>query len=268
MSSNIQNLLEKNLGDGGRSTKFDAIFQFTSQNQPDSEFVASSVKTTSFPGKSHTPIHIKMGGRPVPVRGHVKYSQEWSCTFYLTDNHELKNVFELWLEALDEKHHYNDSVDGMDALIQQHKSYGFYRDISVYQLSFDETEQMSKYEMHNAFPIRISEVDVSYEGTSKVLEFTVTFAFTHYTHSVTSADSGNFLDGIISKIQSSVSSTISSNLTEFANQLISGETVGDVSNIFANVTGLSSDTSTYSKMFDMFNTGGVNSDNMPNSLNK
>lgn len=263
MSSNIQNLLENTLGDGGRSTKFDAIFQFTTQNQPDSEFVASSVKTASFPGKSHTPISIKIGGRPIPVRGMVKYSQEWSCTFYLTENHQLKNTFELWIDALDEKHHYAEDSN-VDTLIQQHKLYGFYRDISIYQLSFDETKQMSKYDLHNAFPTKISEVDVSYEGTSKVLEFTVTFAFTHYTHSVTSTDDGNFLDGIISKIESDSSSTIA----DFTKQLITGQSLSDISTLTSNITGLSSGSSEYSAALNMFNTGGVDSSNMPNSLDK
>ena len=107
MSTNVQNLIQSALGDGARSTKFDVMFQFTNPNLfPNQRNVAVLVKSSNFPSKSCSTINVPYKGRAIPIRGQEKFSQTWECTFYLDENHKIKNAFEAWIDALDETVHY------------------------------------------------------------------------------------------------------------------------------------------------------------------
>ena len=263
MSSVIQNLLHKTLGDGARSTKFDAAFQFTTPDQPDPTGVTASVKTTSFPGKSHTPIHLKHRGRPIPIRGSVKYSQTWECTFYLTENHSLKNAFELWIEALDETMNYANvsETTGLDKLQESQNLNQFFTEIVIYQLSFSEEDKQSKYTLHNAFPINTTPVTVSYEGSSKVLEFTVTFAYTHYTHQVTKGGAGSFIDGLVDAVNG-LAGSLASSIGNFVGAGLGDSLLVDLnSGAEKSITAITSNS-----MLTSLNSGGVSKNDMPSKV--
>lgn len=264
MSSVIQNLLHNTLGDGARSTKFDAAFQFTSDDAPNSKGVTASVKTSSFPGKSHTPMNIKHRGKNIPVRGTVKYSQQWECTFYLDVNHSLKHEFELWIEALDETRNYaNDSdINGLDGLQSSHNNSGYFRDINIYQLDFDDETMTSKYTLVNAFPTGVSAVTTSFEGSSKVLEFTVTFSYTHYIHQVLIGNSGNFIDGLITT-STEIATSIGNSISSFISDQV-GNSLNVLSDLNNGTT--TSITTSLDNALLALNTGGISKDDMPSCL--
>lgn len=266
MSSHIQNMLHTVLGDGARSTKFDVGMQFTSGDAPNNDNVAVSVKTTSFPGKTHTPIDFKYRGRSIPVRGSTKYSQTWECTFYLDESHSLKRAFELWIEALDETVNYGmeDETNGLSSLQNRHYSDTFHKDINLYQLSFDETEQTSKYTLHNAYPIGISTTNVSYEGDGKVSEFTVTFAYTHYLHEILRGNDGNFVDSMLTTA-TEISTSLSTSISSFVS-----DSVGNSTNLLNDLVDNNTNTSTTTldNTTLQFNTGGLAFDDMPDYLSQ
>ena len=263
MSSSIQNLLQSALGDGARSTKFDAMFQFTSDN-PDGKGVSASVKTASFPGKTHNPISLKMKGRPIQVRGSVKYSQSWECTFYMSEDHNLKHAFELWIEALDGKHNYGKLSDtnNLEELQKVHSSDNYFRDINVYQLNFDESENKSKYTLHNAFPISVSDVATSYEGSSSVLEFTVIFSYTHYIHEIMKGAEGNFLDGILGTVDE-INNGITAAIGEFVSDQI-GDAQSKLDALFSGDKKEPQTTKVNNQASNM-NNGGASTGSMPSS---
>lgn len=263
MSSYIQNILQKAIGDGARNTKYDAVFQFTDMNQPDSGDVSASVKTTSFPSKSHNPMKLKLKGRPIPVRGSTKYSQQWDCTFYLTDNHKLKNSFELWIEALDEKNNYMLELNGLESLQKQHHEMQYYKNLTITQLNFDETSNMARYTLYNSFPISISTIPLSYEGKSNISEFTVTFSYTHFILEVLKGNEGNFIDGIMASIgdaKSYVSNTFSSYIKDSLGN--SSNMLGELNNI-STVNIVSEEMTT---VIDSLNSGGLPTESAPSSI--
>ncbi len=212
MSSIVQNMLQKSIGDGARSTKFHILFEFTNPGSaPSANDMVTMAKTTSFPGKSHTTIDFKYKGRSIPLRGQTKYTQTWECTFYLTEDHKLKNAFENWIEALDEKHNYMDvsTVAGVSATQLMHSAKRNYTTtIVLYQRNFDDDQDTAVYHLHNVFPIEVSPIQYSYEQQGQVQEFTVTFAYSYFTMSVNKGRAGNFIDTLVDKWKAGVTGMV------------------------------------------------------------
>ena len=209
MSSHIQNLVQNVLGDGARSSKYDVMLQFTNPDLfPDQRNVAVLIKNSNFPSKSHQTIDLKYKGRSIPVRGQVKYTHTWECTFYLNENHSIKNAFEAWIEALDEKVNYPPEDSNLVASTKKkHSSLEDYtKDICIYQQNFEDTSQTARYILHNVFPIEVSAVQVSAEGPGQLLEFTVTFSFSYFDLDVVKGSAGNFIGGVFNRLQSAIQS--------------------------------------------------------------
>lgn len=202
MATYIQNLVNGALGDGARATKFDADIFFTNSNLfPDAQSQRTLVKATSFPGKTHEIIDFKYKGRSIPIKGQVKYTQTWSCTFYLTEDHKLKNAFEVWLESLDQKHNFIKNTKEIAGLedTQKINASGYTSTVHIFQRNFDNTQDTAKYDLYDVFPIEVSAVEASADAVGQVQEFTVTFAYSHYTLGVVKGDAGNFIDQFVDK---------------------------------------------------------------------
>lgn len=192
----VHQFFEDVLGDGARSTKFEAIMSL--HTHPDSQNLERStamlIKATQFPAKSNKKIEFMYKGRPVPIRGQVSYPSEWRCTFYMTEDHALKRAFEDWIEALDETVHYNENIGtNASAMLERNSTSRYTVDIKLRQLSFNEDNETSVYVLHNCFPTDVSTVDVSYDAVGEILTFDVTFAFSHF-----SEDVGDIVEGTYS----------------------------------------------------------------------
>lgn len=230
MSTVIQNLLQSALGDVARASKWDVAFSFTNPDIfPSAKNVALMCKTTQFPARGMTNIDLKYKGRSIPVRGQVKYTQRWECTFYCDSANKLKKGFETWIEALDETVHYSDNL-GQDVLntISIHSNTGYIKDIAIYQESFDESQNSCKYILRNCYPLEVGPISLSAEGPGALEEFTVTFCYTHFDIEVLKGEAGNFVDAFMGKLKSAG--------TEVINSLV-GSMYGQISN-FLNSSGI------------------------------
>lgn len=224
MSSAVQNLMQQVLGDGARASKFEVIFEFTNPSSaPNENDVKALVKTTSLPSKSHQTIDLKYKGRSIPIKGQTKYSQTWECSFYLTQDHQLKHAFENWIEAIDEKNNYMKPSDGGAFLAEtQSKHYNrsnYTTTIKIHQRDFDDSTNTASYTLFNVFPTEISPVSYSQESTGQIQEFTVTFAYSYFTSEVNKGKAGNFVDNIVGKITDASKSIINGQLTNLSNSI-------------------------------------------------
>jgi hypothetical protein len=202
MASLIQNLVQHALGDGARAAKFECEIHFPDiAFFPDNEALSTLVKTATFPGMTHETVDIKYKGRSIPVKGQVKYTQTWDCTFYLTEDHALKNAFEVWLYALDQRHYYNEEIPPIE--MEKYTS-----DVVISQLNFDMDSQTSIYFIYNVFPTVISHVETNYESVGQQQEFTVTFSYSHYMIEIPEKEkdtlAGQLMTGITDKISEGV----------------------------------------------------------------
>jgi len=202
MSSAVQNILHNTIGDGARSAKFNVMFSFTNPKaNPDSSALIAQGKTSSFPGKSNTTIDFKYKGRTIPIKGQVKYTQSWECTFYLTEDHTLKHELENWIEALDQQHNYLNPSDTKSVRETQisHNAHGYTQTAYIYQRDFEDARDTAKYTLFNVYPTEISPVQVSYESRGELLEFTCTFTYSHYSMETIQGSQGNFIDQAVGK---------------------------------------------------------------------
>ena len=248
MSSAIQNIMQKTLGDGARATKFDVLFEFTNPKTalPPQDAMAL-VKTTSFPGVSHTTMDFKYKGRSVPIRGQVKYSQTWECTFYLTQDHSLKHAFDNWIVALDEVHGYALRGQGgayLNDTRKLHAQRGYTTTIKLYQKDFDDNNSTAEYTLFNIYPTEVTPIQYSYDGTGQIQEFTVTFAYSYFTMNVMKGGAGNFIDTLVGKFKDASKSLVDGVIGGLSNSINSfvKDAVGDTLNKLNDwASGLSAD---------------------------
>ena len=111
MASQIQNLLEKTLGDGARSTNFEVFFNMGSDTILNDKNIL--IKSTALPTRSHQIIDFKYRGKSIPLRGQTKYSQTWECTFYITERHDVRIALEKIMDSLDNMNDYKDNKNNI-----------------------------------------------------------------------------------------------------------------------------------------------------------
>ena len=139
-------------------------------------------------------------------------------------------------KALDEVHNY---VGPSYADKQRSESHnGYTRDIKIYQQNFDDTESTAEYTLYNVFPKSVDAVDLNGSDTTNLLEYRVTFAYSHYT--VRTLDEGtstlvdkamaaleNGLTAAADAIMDSVNSALSEGLAAAGDAL--GDLISDTS---------------------------------------
>lgn len=217
--STTTNLIRQVLGDGARNTKFDIIFQFSNPATYNKvRDAAVLVKTASFPGVQHTPVNLMYKGRPIPVRGQVKYTNTWECTFYMPENHDLKVAFETWIQALDETVYFSENpTSGESSTRRRHNSSGYTVDITLYQLNIDENKQRARYVLHNAFPIEVQSVSIQAEQPAGIEELSVTFSYAYFTEK-SATDYQNIITDGLDELASQITTGLGAN-SEFVSSV-------------------------------------------------
>jgi hypothetical protein len=116
------------------------------------------------------------GGRRIKVPGDRTYA-EWTATFIADKTHNVRKYFERWIggivgEDFDTTSRTNNAFSG------DYKS-----NITVQQLDIKGNAVLQgKYILKDAFPTDISAIDLSYDTTDTIEEFSVTFQFSYYTN--------------------------------------------------------------------------------------
>ena len=211
MSSVIQNLLHQSLGDAARSTKFECVINFDNAlgSNEDGRSLKYHVKTSQFPGKSNEVIDLKFKGRTIPIKGQVKYDNTWSCTFYLSEDHSTKTLFENWIESLEQVHNFLNAGQRLDDSVEMAKQSNQYTsELQIEQKDFHGEETTSVYILHNAFPKSVSSVDVDYSSTGSILEFTVEFSYSHYSVVSSSQVNTNQIESAVDDIQKTITEKV------------------------------------------------------------
>lgn len=189
---------------------------------PSAQNVAVMVKTTTFPAKQHQTIDFKYAGRSIPIRGQVKYSNTWECTFYLPQDHSIKKAFESWIDALDETVYFEDTPSAdVSRTRSLHNRSGYAKDIAIYQLDFTGTQQVARYTLHNVFPIEVQPLTVQSDGPGDIEELSVTFSFSHFELESLKSSSGAFVDNLVNKISSQLSEVGSNLLNKLGSEISS-----------------------------------------------
>lgn len=182
--SNYQDLMKKYLGDGARNTRFDIKLNIPSEisnSYNDSRALSIMCKSANLPNRTIQTQNIVFRGRSIPVPVSTKYSNTWTCTFYNDENHNMRKMFELWLDAVDSKNDYTSFTDEMKGLIGN----DYIKDeIKIEQYSnisndLETATPTAVWTLYGVYPTDVSSIELSSESES-IQEFTVTFSYTYY----------------------------------------------------------------------------------------
>jgi hypothetical protein len=113
-------------------------------------------------------IEVPFRGRRIKIPGDRTYA-DWTATFVNDDSQNIRKSFDNWMNNII-------NVNGENSLRDSTSSYRC--TIVVNQLRPDGTIART-YELYDAFPTDVSAIDLSYDTTDAVQEFTVTFQY-HY----------------------------------------------------------------------------------------
>ena len=169
MASQIQNLLEKTLGDGARSTNFEVFFNMGSDTILNDKNIL--IKSTALPTRSHQIIDFKYRGKSIPLRGQTKYSQTWECTFYITERHDVRIALEKIMDSLDNM---NDYKDNKNKILNT-----YHNNVIIFQKDHNDDEAVM-YMLYNVFPIEIGAISYDSSQVGVIAEMSVTFAYSYY----------------------------------------------------------------------------------------
>jgi hypothetical protein len=194
MASQIQNLLEKTLGDGARSTNFEVFFNMGSDSILNDKNIL--IKSTALPTRSHQIIDFKYRGKSIPLRGQTKYSQTWECTFYITEMHDVRHAVEKIMDSLDNMNVYKSQILPLaPPIISNYNN-------EVYIIQKDHSDnETTMYTLHNVFPIEVGAITYDSSQVGVIAEMSVTFAYSYYeVIDVAAQKSGNAIDNFMKGI--------------------------------------------------------------------
>ena len=181
---NVNDFSSKLIGGGVRPHLFEVTGSLGGSSPQQEGLIPFMVKAAQLPASTVGMIEVPYRGRKIKIPGDRTFA-EWTITVISDGNFELRDAFEEWMSRIN-SHAGNTSLDAL----HQPGSAGIYSDWQVNQL--DRSGGVIKsYKMLNCFPTDVSAMDVSYETTDTIHEFTVTLQYTYWTALGSKSTSGN-----------------------------------------------------------------------------
>jgi len=169
-SSKVQEL-KSTLGLGARANKY-RVMLAAPVGPKDDKKIDTLCKGGPIPAKSIGQIEVWTQGRKLIIAGDAAYENTWSLTFYNTQDHELRKLFDDWLVFIDDMENHKRKVTTNASYMTE--------TAQIQQLDTRDNSVKLTYQFRNLWPTNISSIDMADESNDMVTEFTVDFAFTHW----------------------------------------------------------------------------------------
>ena len=162
----ISDFKSKLKGGGARPNLFEVELTFPSivGVQDENEVIENSrflVKAANLPASTIANIDIPFRGRILKIAGDRTF-ETWTITVLNDTSFSIRSAFEKWMNTINKL---NDGTGETDPALYQ-------VDAKVHQLD-REGRTLRKYVFKDVFPTNISAIDLSYETTDTIQEFTV-----------------------------------------------------------------------------------------------
>ena len=126
-------------------------------------------KAAQIPAYSMGVIEVPhVGGRRIKLPGDRTFA-EWTATFLGDESMDLHDSFEKWLDAI------KNSDYGLAGLAGTDEYYG---SVDIYHTD-QKGKNIAGYKLVDAFPTELAQVDLSYDNTDAILEYSVTFQYSY-----------------------------------------------------------------------------------------
>ena len=160
----ISDFKSKLTGGGARPNLFEVVLAFPDGLGIEGGVVDNArflVKAAALPASTIAPIDIPFRGRILKIAGDRTF-ETWTITVMNDSSFEIRSAFEKWMNFINKM---DDGTGVTDPVAYQ-------KDAIVHQL--DRTgEILRSYKFWDIFPTNISTIDLSYETTDTIEEFTV-----------------------------------------------------------------------------------------------
>jgi hypothetical protein len=160
----ITDFKSKLTGGGARPNLFEVVLAFPDSAPADSNVLDKArflVKAAALPASNITPIDIPFRGRILKIAGDRTFDT-WTITVLNDTDFAIRSAFEKWMNAINKL---SDNTGLNDPATYQADAY-------VHQLDRN-GQTLRTYHFYDLFPTNISAIDLSYDTTDTIQEFTV-----------------------------------------------------------------------------------------------
>ena len=160
----ITGFKSKLAGGGTRPNLFEVEIAFPEQLAIDNDVKEKSrflVKAAALPASNITPVEVNFRGRILKIAGERTFDT-WTVTVINDLDFGIRSAFEKWMNLINKMEDATGTVNPAD----------YQPDAYVHQLDRDGST-LRTYKVHDVFPTNISQIDLSYETTDTIEEFTV-----------------------------------------------------------------------------------------------
>ncbi|AIX16654.1 tail tube monomer protein [Synechococcus phage ACG-2014f] len=154
----------KMTGGGARPNLFEVVLQFPISAPTDTDTLQKTrflVKAAALPASNIGPIEVPFRGRVLKLAGDRTFDT-WTITVLNDTDFSIRSAFEKWMNSMNRM---EDATGTQDPAFYQSDAY-------VYQLDRDGST-LRTYRFHDVFPNNLSSMDLNYETTDSIHEFTV-----------------------------------------------------------------------------------------------
>jgi len=151
-------------GGGARPNLFEVELAFPEKVSIDNDVLQKArflVKAAALPASNIAPIEIPFRGRILKIAGDRTF-ETWTITVINDTDFSIRSAFEKWMNTINKM---SDATGLVDPIQYQ-------KEMMVKQLDRDGSVLRS-YKFWDTFPTNVSTIDLSYETTDTIQEFTV-----------------------------------------------------------------------------------------------
>ena len=173
MSSNIDTFKANLAGGGARANQFRVIFNRPPTLAGGLSILRSSflIRTAQLPGSSVGEVVVPFRGRNLYLAGDREY-ETWTTTVLNATDFMIRNAMEDWNNGMNDYQLGTGLTNVAD----------YTADLIVEQLDRDDTV-IKSYILRNCFPQAITAIDLSFDTTTEVETFDITWRYTHFSPS-------------------------------------------------------------------------------------
>ena len=162
----ITDFKSKLTGGGTRPNLFEVELSFPSLSSPSDlnevlEKARFLVKAAALPASTVAPIDVPFRGRILKIAGDRTF-ETWTITVINDVDFSIRSAFKKWMNTINKMSDATGLTNPAD----------YQADAFVYQLDRD-SSVLRSYKFYDVFPTNISTIDLSYETTDTIEEFTV-----------------------------------------------------------------------------------------------
>ena len=170
----VDDLKSRLPGGGARANLFRATVEFPGYAGGDSNLVSFLCKGAQLPASVVGQVDVPFRGQVLKVAGDRSY-ENWTVTIINDDLFKGRDAFERWMNGINQ----NKTNQGLVS------PQAYQTDMIVEQLTRDDLVSKT-VTVRGAFPINVSAIDLSYDTTDAIEEFTVEFAYQYWESNTTS----------------------------------------------------------------------------------